>query len=503
MRKIRLAVLCCALFAATHSFAQRKSFSFPFEFEKSFLAKADYDANILCDKTSNKMALVLHDNKKASYALLDANFKVQSKFEQPIGATVFNFSSDRYLGGTFGKNDVFYFVYKVIDKKIIGSSSYYQVETIDFNNKTVTNKHLFEIPDTEKLVLSFSDFGEYYTVTTSEKTSELILYNLNTDGILVKKNVPFKVPTGKSRKRNELSEYFFHTKLVKDDEEVGLETATQSSKLFSYQDRLVFVVNDGDDPTHVISINKADLSVEEKFIDHANELSTEDRGKSFVNSYLEGDRLFSLVLNKKNIRVAIYNIASNKLLKSHDLNTDVDLLGVAEPPMSDLRMGSQVKTKDVPDMKKLIKSFTRGTEGLSVTRNNAGQYVITVGTYDHVSPPSSGGSWRYPMTSATSSVTGATMQLAPVYVPGSPIVTSQLANYYTSTHFKLLLNPGTLAFARGRVPVSINEQIKDFLDGIDNKASAVKQFSIGAKQYYGSYNRDLKAWEIEGIPIRK
>ena len=510
MTKLYGLTFLCFLLAGSPSVGQRKVFSYPFEFEKSFLSKRDYDANILCDKTSSMMVLVLHDNKKASYALLGPDFKVQTKFEQQVASTVFDFSSEEYLGGTFGKDDVYYFVYKVVDKKLIGSSSYYQVEMVDFKSKIVTNRKLFDLPDNEKVILSFSEFGEYYTLSTNNKTNELRVYNLNSDGLLVKKTIPFKVPEGKSRKRNELSEYLLQTKLVKDDEEVGLETATHLSKLFSYKDKIVFVVNDGDDPTHIIMLNKSDWTMDEKFIDHSNELSNTEKGKSYVNSYLDGDRLFSLVLNKKNIRIVIYNILSNKLLKSHEFNTDADLFQMAEPPMSEKRLGSKLKTDDVNDIKKLIKSFTRGTEGLSVSRNAIGQYLITVGTYDPIQVSTGGGmggSYETKIVPMGGTMPGTTMtpryETYIVYRPGSPMVTSQLANYYSSTHFKLLLHPGTLAFARGKVPVSLNEQIKDYIDGTDKKAAAVKQFAIGAKQYFGSYNRDLKAWEIENIVIRK
>jgi gamma-glutamyltranspeptidase len=90
------------------------------------------------------------------------------------------------------------------------------------------------------------------------------------------------------------------------------------------------------------------------------------------------------------------------------------------------------------------------------------------------------------------------------YTPGIPMHTTALANYYNSTYFKILLNPATLvATTKGKIPVSINDQIKDYMDDTDKKATAKKQFAIGDKQYFGYYDRDSKEYIIENIMILK
>jgi hypothetical protein len=89
------------------------------------------------------------------------------------------------------------------------------------------------------------------------------------------------------------------------------------------------------------------------------------------------------------------------------------------------------------------------------------------------------------------------------YIPGTPIYTTGIANYYKSTSFKLILDPGNLNITKGKLPPSVNDQIKDYMDEADSKRSARKQFFIGDKQYYGYYDKKAEVYIIENIPISK
>ncbi|KAJ1497638.1 hypothetical protein HMI54_013465, partial [Coelomomyces lativittatus] len=55
--------------------AQKQIFAYPFEFEKSFLERSDYDAYFLDDSKSSDYAFVMKDNKKAVYVLTGKDFK--------------------------------------------------------------------------------------------------------------------------------------------------------------------------------------------------------------------------------------------------------------------------------------------------------------------------------------------------------------------------------------------------------------------------------------------
>ncbi|WP_153795874.1 hypothetical protein [Foetidibacter luteolus] len=508
MKTIVPVFVALLLLSFVQSQAQKRVFSYDFEFEKSFLEKSDYDAYFLDGKNSENFAFILKDNKKADYVLVDKGFKLTSKFTVPIDKTVFELSGETYLGGTT-QNNVFNYVYKVEKKRTFAKDKiYYQLETVDFNSKTVTNKLLFEIPGEETGLVSFSDYNRYFTITVNDKTNELIIYMMDGAGEPVRKAVPFKIPEGKGRKKNELSEYLKDLKLVKDREEAGLDVTVKSAKVFTSKDHLTFLVNDGDDPTHLFDIDLGTLSPKEFFIDHDPLFPGEEKGKSYVSSYLADGKVFALVLNKKNIRIAVYDAAAGSMLKVHEINDNDDLGMFAFPPVYEERMGKHIRGKEYESLKKFVRVMTRGTEGLSVSKNKAGQYVVTAGTYDPIDLNSLGvsagsgvGHWERVSHFSPISPTK-TVQIL-VYRPGSPGFVRTSARFYKSSYFKLVLDPKTLKTANGKATVTAPEQIKEYLDNADKKTKATNQFSLGDNQYYGYYNRDLLAYTIEQITIRK
>lgn len=508
MKYLRLAIISViAFFISENGKAQKKVLTYPFDFEKSYLQKKDYDAYFGADNSLDKIPLVLHDNKKAEYVMLNKDFKVESKFTTDIEKTVFNEYSEKYLGGAgLPGGNVFHFVYDVSIYKYYGITSKtthkYMVETVDFNTKKISQKELMEKPKEEDELISFSNYGSFYFITANDKTSELTLYCLDGNGNVSKRTVPIDIPEGKTKSRDKLSEYLGNTKLINEYEEVGLETSIQSSKLFDYKDKLVFVVNDNASPTHMVSIDKNSFKAIEKFIDHSQMFNTEGKEKAYVNSFLSGDKLFSLVLNKKDIQVAIYNASTGALLKKQEINETNFESALAQSPSTEERKGRKVSEKPVTNFSKLVKALTKGTEGLSVTTNAQGQYIVSIGTYDFI-PHQSGAGPSHTYLGSTG-MAGSTA-LGPNhyvnYVPGTPIYTTGMANYYRSTSFKLILNTKDLNIAKGKLPLSVNEQVKDYMDEANGKRDAIRQFAIGDHHYYGYYDKKEEAYIVERILI--
>jgi hypothetical protein len=498
-----------ALFLAfiSKNFAQRSVLSYPFEFEKSFLQKSDYDAYFLDNKDAQSFAFILKDNKKADYVLADKHFKVISKFTKKIDETIFSHDGEKYLGGT-ATNNVYHYLYKVFDKKFMSTKITYMEETIDFDNKQVSTKKAFEISKEEKLLLSFSDNNRYFSITANKKGGDLNFYVITPNGDAATKNVHFTIPPGKDKKKDEMTEYLAGIKMIKQNEEPGLETANSSAKLYSYPDKLVFSINDGDDPTQLVTVDLNTFFAQEKFIDHSSLIEKGKHDKSYVSSYLKDNKLFTLILNKKDIKIAIYDATSGDLLNSQIINDGSSLNELAETPVAETRKGKKTSEKEVADIRKIIKAFTRGTEGIAVSTNQAGQYVLKVGTYDPIQV-GGGGQWMggYEPGPAAPTVIAPQMPYSYnpylYYVPGSSGYTTVNARYYTSTYFKMLLDQSSLKTAKGKIPASVGDQVKDYMNDADQKAKAVKQFEMSGNQYYGFYNKDSKVYEVDQIMIKK
>ena len=492
------------------SLSQKSVLRYPVEFAKGTFQRKDYDSYYLNDPTSQNSLLILKDNKKAEYLLLDKNLKLASKFSPSDGlsSTVFKLQEE-YIGGTAG-NGKNHFAYAVLDGR---KPDGIYVETVDPVSKTVSNKKMFDIPKDEKAITTFSNYGKFFSITANNNSGELMFYGMNADGKDFTKSVKVNIPEASKKKK--LSEYLEDLKVINEDEEAGLESATEKVKLFYSPGKISIIINESDNPSHILNINTETFSLDEKLIDHSS-MTKDEKGKSYVTSFLKDDKLFTLILNKKDIKIVVYNAADRSVINTHQISDNTDLNVFAISPTEEERMGSRMKEKNIDNVNKLIKALTKGSEGLTVRSNNANQYVLNIGTYDpiRVQTGSTGGHWAQTSsinTANPSSSTGSPGSVnstpnyirSQTYVPGNPIYTTALANFYKSTHFTLLVDNKSLKIVKGRVPLSVNSQIKDYLSDVNPKAEAKNQFKINDKQYFGYYDREMKMYMIEEIIIRR
>jgi hypothetical protein len=431
--------------------AQKRVISIPFEFEKSMLANRDYDAYFLDNKSDNIVSLVLKDNHKVKYLQLDKNFKVTADIQKELKSTVFDEDIIDYRGGT-ASNGLFHFIYEQREKKAFSKAvTVFLKETINFSTGAISHDKLFEIPKSEKVLTSFSDYNTFYTITADDKKKELVFYVVDQNGGFKEHRLPFTVPVGAGKNRNTLSEYFTRLQVIKTSEEPDFSSAVSSAKLFSRAGTLTFVINETSHPVHLFHIGLPDFSSKENFIDMSG-FKNDEKEKIYVNSFLSDESLFSIIITPKSIRIISQEAGNGKVTGKQEINEESSFGIYAKAPVNEVRRGKKVDEKDVDDMKKLLKSFNRGTEGIMVMQNDKKQLVIIAGTYDLIQMSSGGSSGGYTGGFQQGSVAvtpgisnhGATRSAVSVYNPtmnyrpGTPSYTTTNALYYNTTYFKLL-----------------------------------------------------------------
>lgn len=471
----------------------------------------DIKSCFLKDTGNENFMLLLMENKNIEYLLFDKNKKLQSHFSLPneFKHTYFTQRDNEYLGGNAG-NDKYYFVFKVRAVKGFGFNTKYELLVVDPIKKTATTEDLFDIPKKEKLIVSFGNFNQYFSLFADNETEELKLYGLNASGEKIIKSIPLAFP--ENGKKKKLSDHLQGMQVITQNEETGLESATGKVKLFHSPEELSILINQKNEPSRIITINTQTFTKTEIEIDHS-PLFNEEKDSPYLNSFLFNNSLFTLTIGKNNIKLAVYDLVSKQLLQTHEINQNTDLGTFAATPIEISRKGKRDKEKNIDDIKKLVKALDKGSEAILVNKDKKGKLVVTVGTYDLVAHGSSGGggfssSTRYvgssysgPNATSTSNY-GSGFLTERTYTPGTSSL-SYDANYYKSTHFKLLLDSATFKTVKGRAASSVAEQIKDYLSEVDKKAQALNQFNISGKQYLGYYIRSEKAYIIEEIFIRK
>lgn len=490
------------LIASSICTAQKTVLSYDFDFQKKNWIKNQ--VYIMPDEGSKKVAMIFHDSRKADYVLTDNNFKTIKKFSVSQDETVYNEGKEEFLGASVEPGGmVFHFVYKITVEKYspIGMNikNYYRTEKVDFNAGKLSHKDFMEIPKSEKLLMSFSDNGSYFSITTNDKTSDLVLHKL-TNGNVTSKNISFRIPEGAGKRKNELSEYLAGIQFIPETEEADLDAATGTAKLFSIPGKLVMMINDKEAPTHIFTIDKNTFASVEQFIDHS---TLYDTKQSTVNSFLSEDKIFSLVLNKSNIQLAAYNRADLAVLWKQEINEGNIASLASSAPIFEKREGEKKVEKDVENIGSMLKSFDKLSDGLTVSKSSTGQFILTVGTYEPIMRVS-GGSSGY-KTSLGTSATGTSTNMGSVYAntvytPGISTY-SRNANHYKTTSFKLLLEPSELKVIKGRIPSSVSDQVKDFM--VEKKGGLKNQFTLNGQQYMGYYDNDAEMYIIYLITIKK
>lgn len=471
--------------------------AYPFEFSFTNLFTKQYEfvqqrAYILDANQESTFSILLQNNRIADYLLLDKDFKIISKLSPDANNSALIQSKNllQYSGGTVNGKEYRYVYYR---------GKNFQMETVDFAQKKISHKELFEIDKAEILQASFSQNNIHITLASCDRDKELLLYLVNDKGELTKKNIPFKVPAYVNKKRSVLSLYLKNLQVIKNDEEPDFSSVIESAKLFCQPGRLDLLINDGSNPAHVFTISIPDLQATEKFIDYSSITAKEDKEDVYINSYLKGNKLFSLALNKKNIRIVTHDLQTGNQLYVQEINEETDLNTFAAAPVTDdYRWGSLNSSKEIGSAKKLIAALTKDNEGLMVTENTAGQLIIIAGTYN-LTPISMGTTTGGPVGYHTQNNLGTIS--APRYYATTVsrgFATSELN--YKKTYFKILLDPSTHQSIKGSTS-TISDQINEYIKTI-KFTKAASQLSVGTNHYYGYYDHQIKSYIIEQITIK-
>lgn len=474
------------------------------KFHTPILNMGFYDVYFLKNPQGDQFSLVSRDARMSTYLQIDDKFKIATSFDAKTDKDFFRGAADRYVGGTTGEG-IYNFIYTT---KGNSSTRPFKMEVVNFVKKSTQHKILFELPKNEKEVAFFCSSNLFYAISADDESSSLIIRRVNEKGKVTQKRLRVKVPEGVSKKRDKLSEYLKDTKVIQHDVETDFSLVSSSSKIFASPDKIQFVINESDLPTHLLNINLPTLTMKETFFKHPETVLKDNKGDIYVNSFITDKRLFSLILGKEKIHIASFDLETAQPLGDMELNEQNYASTIAQPAVTETRKGKRASEKEINSFRSVMKEMGKRTEGLMVASGENGQYIVTVGTYDQlevVTGSSGGGHTVGPSGTRSERVNPGHMAGSSLYyTPGTPVYTNKNARYYTTTRFWLLMDAATGQPVKGKVPLSVPDQIKDFQESLnEKKIAAVNQFSIDDKQYLGYYDKDTEIYRIVEVNITK
>jgi hypothetical protein len=396
-----------------------------------------------------------------------------------------------YAGGTASGNK-FQFV--------CATKSGFQVETVDFDAKTIQNKLLFAPDKTEKIITSFNANNAYCVFAANDKKKELILYYFHDQQPLVKKSLPFTLPDNLPGYRDDISQFLSDPVIFQPGEYPALRRAVERTKIFPSTDKIDILINDNNAVTTIFTISLADFQTSQRDIDYGGIIGDKKKNQPMVTAYPKDGRLFSLVQTNGTLVATTHDMATGKLVAQHPIATSADFNVFNEAPRTYRQVKKWQKNTDVTSLKNLLHILSNGRRGLTVEKNALGQYILTGGTYDVLQAAGlQSGSYRGGFSTSRNS--GETyFDPAKDYLPGQ---SSGFAGdaAYTTTSFQIVLDSAAVNVVHEKNVASPSLQIEEYLKTMNEKASAPTQFNLDGKQYFGYYDRQQKTYVIEEILI--
>lgn len=457
--------------------------------------RKNFNSFVLPSKKETELLVVLKDEKKIQYLLLNNFIPSDRIVSDSVGYTpvIIKQPGVQYLGGS-SNGQQFHLVY--LDKD--GDTNLLKTEHVDFTNHSITQESKPVMQEGETYLTSFTEFNRFIMVAVNNYLGQMCFYTMDSTGIVNKKIAQID-PKNLTAGDEKLSDYFAEPIIKKQSGDIGLEQAAKQVKLYSQKEKLVFTVNRENKPTQVIYVSIPNFSLTYQQINH-NELFAETNGgRSIINSWYSNDTLFVLGIGKKQVGIALYKASSATFLNKTIINEKSESRLAREPEKIE-RRGAESNSKEIKES--ALSSLLFDNDAAILARKSDGQWLIEVGNFHYVPPgfgtAKGGGNISFWTPNADNNISGghAPLSFVSFYIPGRISGLSRKSYFYNSIHFGLLLDQ-QLNPAYGKFPASRFERIKDNIFEINDDAVGVVQFSFQGKEYYGYYDITTQRYYIK------
>ena len=247
-----------------------------------------------------------------------------------------------------------------------------------FQDGTTTSKE-FKLKTGDRFIQTVNSRNKLYLIATSFRTKSMYVYTFDDAGELIRKRVDLSNVQLISWKSEVLPISEFLTgsqsvKKIKENNPNSIEVVASDIKMYVRDHNIIFTFDESDDFTQVLNVDLTNLKASSISFDKP----MRDAYKVKTNSYLSGDKFFTLASNKKELTMEILDYETGNILKEYKIHRDKEISFKNTPIIQE--GGVYNGYREMEKTKKFLRKISAGNVGLSVLKRN-NQYEITLGGY--------------------------------------------------------------------------------------------------------------------------
>ncbi|PKQ60531.1 hypothetical protein BZG02_18885 [Labilibaculum filiforme] len=448
------------------------------------------DVYPVVDDFSGKITLFLIDSDTINALTYNKTYKPLNTFKCQRPSGKFKI----LIGHTVDQNNYNLFFTNKRNKEFL-------VKSIDLINNTSkeyripfklnTEEYLQSICYKNKLyILSRTNYSSIYKLRVFEDNKLGICIEHDFTEILSPNSEPYRIADDlyDSPDRSATMTSF---KKIEYNNPNSLDITSEQYKVYCYDDQIVLSFDNEKDKTKLITINLNNYTYKIKNynqdpLDHSN------RTNALSNSYIHMDKLYQLIVNKKELCLTINSLKTDSLLKTYRVKGEDEISFKNSALIQEIDgKGFTDSERELGKTKQVLRKLLAGSLGISVYETGNKLEVLLGGIK---ASPSTGNMIAMGLVGAVAIplASGGAYYAVPNYTMNS-------YSSYTnsrSVYFKCLFDKQNLEHIVGDPSQNPFDKIKEFLDTIKTPQTTQTIFKINNHFVLGYYLSDEKKYYL-------
>jgi hypothetical protein len=418
-------------------------------------------------------AIFIADAKNVYAYKLDENFTVKEKMASEEKRRKFK----TIIGSSISEDNENYRVY-LTDKQKRNFISF----NFSFQDEKTSSKE-FKLNGGDKFIQTVSSKNKLYIIATSFISKGIFIYTFDDAGNPKRKSIDLSgiKLVNWNDKVLPITSFLTSSENVKKIEESNpnsIEIAASDTKMYVRDHTIVFTFDDSDYFTQVLNIDLNNYAA----TSHSFDKPMQGAKKINTNSYLNGDKFFTLASNKNKLIMEVLDYKTGTIIKDYTILKDNPITFKNTPIIQE--GGIYNRYRELEKTKKFLRKINSGKIGLSVLKRK-NNYEITLGGY--VMQTRGGGGFAFGGVGGFAVGVGATMFYNPAMVAYGSYSSSK------STRIECLFDEN-FNHIKGEIEKNAFDKMEDPDSLFFNNAETVFKY----KGYYlkGSYDSTSKIYSL-------